>query len=142
MFLFKSGSTRQVNLALLVLRVVAGLTMAAHGYQKVFVYGFDGISAGFAGMGIPMASVAGPLVAVLELVGGVLVAVGVLTRPLALLIAFDMLVASTFVHLKDGFFAPKGVELTLLLLGAFLSIALAGAGSYSVDATLNRDNKQ
>lgn len=141
MFLFKSGSARQINLALLVLRIAAGLTMAAHGYQKVFVYGFSGISAGFAGMGIPMASVAGPLVAVLELVGGILVAVGLVTRPLALLIAFDMFVASTFVHLKDGFFAPKGAELTLLLMGAFLSIALAGAGSYSVDATLNRDNK-
>lgn len=141
MFLFKSASVRQVNLALLVLRVVAGLTMAAHGYQKVFQYGFSGVSAGFAGMGIPMASVAGPMVAVLELAGGILVAVGFLTRPLALLIAFDMFVASTFVHLKDGFFAPKGAELTLLLMGAFLAVALAGAGSYSVDASINRDNK-
>lgn len=141
MFLFKSATARQLNLALLVLRVVAGLTMAAHGYQKVFLYGFSGVSASFAGMGIPMASVMGPLVAVLELAGGILVAVGFLTRPLALLIAIDMFVASTFVHLKDGFFAPKGAELTLLLMSAFLAVALAGAGSYSVDASVSRDNK-
>lgn len=141
MFLFKSASARQVNLALLVLRVFAGLTMAAHGYQKVFQYGFAGVTSGFAGMGIPMASVVAPLVAILELVGGILVAVGFLTRPLALLIAIDMVVASLFVHLKDGFFAPKGAELTLLLMSAFLAVALAGAGSFSVDSSLNRDKK-
>lgn len=141
MFLFNSTTTRQLNLALLVLRIAAGLTMAAHGYQKVFQYGFAGVTASFAGMNIPMASVAAPLVSVLELAGGILVAVGLLTRPLAFLIAVDMFVASVFIHLPAGFFAPKGAELTLLLMSSFLALAFTGAGRYSVDASLNRENR-
>lgn len=133
MFFTKSATSRQIDFALLALRVSTGLTMAAHGYQKVFSIGTDKITSGFAGMGIPAASLAAPFVSYLEFVGGILIAVGFLTRPLALLLMFDMFVATTFVHLKNGFFSPGGVELTLLLLVNLLALALMGAGSYSVD---------
>ncbi|MEO7360060.1 MAG: DoxX family protein [Gemmatimonadaceae bacterium] len=141
MVLFKPGTAGQVNLALLVLRVIAGLYIATHGYQKVFQYGFAGVTQSFEGMGIPLAAVAAPLVSVLELVGGILVAAGVLTRPIALLLAVDMFVAATFVHLSAGFTAPKGPEMTYLYMASFLALALAGAGAYSVDALLNREKK-
>jgi len=52
----KVATPRQIDLALLALRVSTGLTMAAHGYQKVFTYGIAGITSGFTGTGIPLAS--------------------------------------------------------------------------------------
>ncbi|MEP6835911.1 MAG: DoxX family protein [Gemmatimonas sp.] len=137
MFFLKAPNSRQINLALLALRVSTGLTMAAHGYQKVFTFGVEKISGGFAGMGIPMSSIAAPLVSYLELLGGILIAVGFLTRPLAVLLAFDMFVASTFVHLKNGFFAPTGAEFTLLLMVNFLALTITGAGSFSVDSVVD-----
>jgi putative oxidoreductase len=51
------------SLALLVLRLAVGAVFIAHGAQKVFVYGFVGTSGSFAEMGVPMAEVAGPVVA-------------------------------------------------------------------------------
>ena len=142
MLFSKSVTPRQVDLALLALRVGAGLSMAAHGYQKVFTYGFSGVAKSFEGMGIPMASVAGPAVAVLELAGGILLALGLLTRPIALLLVFDMIGAMAFAHIQNGFFAPKGVELTLLFAVSFLALAIAGAGSYSVDGALGDRNRR
>lgn len=141
MFIFKTATPRETSFGLLALRISAGLYMAVHGYQKVFQFGFAGITQGFEGMGIPMAGVMAPAISILELVGGILIAAGVLTRPIALLLAADMFVAGTFVHLKDGWMAPKGAELVYLYMGAFLALAFAGAGQYSVDAAINRDKK-
>lgn len=133
MFVTKSATARQIDFALLALRVSTGLTIAAHGYQKVFSIGTDKMASGFASMGIPAASLTAPFVSYLELVGGLLIAVGLLTRPVALLLLCDMFVATTFVHLKNGFFSPSGVELPLLLMVNFLALTLMGAGSYSLD---------
>lgn len=142
MMLFsKPATSRQLDLALLALRIFTGLAMAAHGYQKVFTFGIAGITAGFSGMGIPAPSLMAPFISYLELVGGVLIAVGLLTRPLALLLMVDMFVAATFVHLKDGFFAPKGAELTLLFTVNFFVLLLAGAGSLSIDSVIRRNKE-
>lgn len=141
MFFTKTATPGQVNAALLILRVSTGLTMAAHGYQKVFVMGMEKMTGGFGSMGIPLPSVAAPFVSYLELIGGVLIAAGLLTRPLALLMVIDMFVASTFVHLKNGFFAPTGAELTLLLLTNFLVLTFTGAGDYSVDSAVGNSRR-
>lgn len=126
----------RVDLALLILRVIVGLIFFMHGWQKVFQYGLAGVSQGFAGMGVPLPGVTGPFIALLELIGGIALIVGVLTPVFAALLACDMVGAILLVHLKAGFFLPDGYEFALSLLGASLALALAGAGEYSVDGVL------
>jgi putative oxidoreductase len=126
----------RVDLALLILRVVTGTIMMMHGWQKVFQYGFAGVSQGFAGMGIPMPGIMGPFIALLELIGGIALIVGILTPVFAALLAADMVGAILFVHVSKGFFLPEGFEFALALLGACVALMLAGAGAYSVDGVL------
>jgi putative oxidoreductase len=122
-----------------VLRVVLGVVMIAHGWQKMAGGGLSGTGEAFAGMGMPAAGVTGPLVALLELVGGVAVLLGLLTPLVAGLYALTMLGAVTLVHAPNGFFASDGgVELTLVLLATSLYLAVAGAGRASLDSVLAR----
>ncbi len=136
MSIFQTASERQLNAALAILRSVVGVVFAAHGAQKLFVYGLTGVSAGFEGMGIPLASVVGPGVAILEFVGGLALVAGLLTRLTAAGLAAIMLGAMVLVHLPAGFFLPNGVEFVLVLFGASVVLALTGAGAWSVDARL------
>ena len=131
-------STRQTNIALAILRTVVGIVFIAHGGQKLFQFGFDGVSAAFAQMGIPLAGFVGPLVALLEFFGGIALIFGVLTRVVAFGLALTMLGATLLVHLAGGFFMPTGIELTLTLFGASLALAVAGAGGLSLDAAIAR----
>ncbi|BCW38338.1 oxidoreductase [Arthrobacter sp. StoSoilA2] len=123
--------------ALTVLRVIAGFLFAAHGWQKFNEFTIAGTQASFAQMGVPGASAVAPVVATLELVGGIALILGLLTRVFAALLAIDMLGALFLVHAPAGVFvANGGYELVLLFAGAALALALAGAGKISADNAL------
>ena len=138
MSVFRPASPAQLAFGLLALRLVTGIVFIAHGAQKIFVYGFDGVAGAFAGMGVPMAGVVGPLVALVELLGGLALVAGLLTRVAGAGLAVVMLGAVLIAHLSAGFFLPAGYEFALTLLGASLALAATGAGAWSLDALLAR----
>jgi putative oxidoreductase len=138
----RTPSARQLSIGLTVLRLALGATFIMHGGQKLFVYGFAGVSGAFAQMGIPMPGLLGPFVALVEFFGGIAIVLGLLTRLAALGLASTMIVAILTVHLKAGFFNPGGVEFPLSLLAAAATIAITGAGAFSVDAILGKRSSE
>ena len=133
MRLIRPASAGQLNLGLAILRVVTGIIFAAHGGQKLFVYGVDGVAGAFGQMGIPVAAFAGPAVALVECFGGLALIVGLLTRLAGFGLVVTMLGALLFVHARNGFFMPNGYEYVLALLGVAATLMVTGAGRYSLD---------
>ena len=125
------------TIGLTALRVATGFIFAAHGWQKYSQFTIAGTQAAFAEMGVPMAAVVAPVIATLELVGGIALILGLFSRPIAALLALDMLGALVLVHAPAGvFIANNGYELVLILGAAALSIALIGPGRISLDKAL------
>jgi putative oxidoreductase len=115
---------RYSEIAYTVLRVVAGLMFAVHGAQKLF--GFLG------GQKVPLASLFGAA-GVIELVGGLLIAVGLFASWAAFIASGEMAVAYFMVHAKQGFWPILNQgELAVLYCFLFLYIACRGAGRYAV----------
>jgi putative oxidoreductase len=135
--LFSTDPRRQ-GTGLAILRIIIGIVFMAHGGQKLFVYGFAGVTGAFTQMGVPLPGITGPLVAILEFFGGLALVIGLLTRLAALGLAIDMLGAILLVHLAAGFFLPNGYEFALTLLGASVALAVGGPGILSVDETIAR----
>ena len=127
------------SLGLLVLRVVVGGVFAAHGAQKIFEYTLPGTIGSFAGMGVPLPEIAAPVVAFVELIGGILLALGLFTRPVGILLAVDMVVALVAVHLPAGLWVGEGGYEFVAVLGvAALALAFTGAGRFSLDGAFLR----
>jgi putative oxidoreductase len=126
---------------LLLLRLVVGLTMAAHGSQKAFgVFGGDGFAAtadGFSALGYQPGILFALAAIVGELFGGLFLAAGLLTPLAAGGIIGVTVNAMVAVNLGNGFFAShNGIELPLILSGAALGLLLAGPGRYSIDSRI------
>lgn len=136
--LFGPVGARQVNVGLALVRIITGIVFAAHGYQKFFIYGLDGTTGAFTQMGIPAPGITAPLVAIVELFGGIALVIGFLTRLAALGLAINMLGAILLVRLKGGFFSPNGAEFEIVLFVACLALAIGGAGALSVDEAIAR----
>ena len=128
-------------LGLLILRLVLGLIVAAHGFQKLFGWwggpGMNGWVGAMNRMRIRPAVPWAWMSALAEVFGGLGLAVGLLTPLPGLAIAASMLVAIALVHWSRGFWATKGgYEFNLSILAGIAAIALAGPGAYSLDALL------
>jgi putative oxidoreductase len=126
---------------LLILRLVLGLTMAAHGAQKLLGWfggpGLDGFAARLAQLGVRPGRTWAIVSAVVELGGGLLVAAGLLTPVAALFLAGNLLVAILTTHIARGFWnRDGGYEFPLALLGGLVAVSLTGPGAASVDAVI------
>jgi putative oxidoreductase len=122
---------------LLVGRVLLGVVLIAHGWQKCAQYGIAGTAAAFAKMGVPLPAVSAGYAAVVELVGGLALLVGVGTVVAAALVVLDMLGAFVLVHITNGVFVQNnGFELVWVIAAAALMFIAVGAGRFSVDHVL------
>jgi putative oxidoreductase len=129
---------RWTGVLLSVLRIVAGLTFLEHGAQKL--------------LGFPPSMPGMPPVApftmlwtggVLELVGGALVVLGLLTRPAAFILAGEMAVGYWTFHAPKSFFpAINGGDAAILYCFVFLYLSAAGGGPWSLDALWRRGRGQ
>ncbi|MBV9452986.1 MAG: DoxX family protein [Rubrobacter sp.] len=124
----------------LILRVMAGIIMGIHGWQKLTEFGPANFGRLLADLGIPLGVFMGYVVTFAELIGGIFLIVGLLSRLAALMLAIEMIVTTLLVKTHVGFIAPPGsgagAELDLILLAAFLTILLVGPGRLAIDELL------
>lgn len=125
----RSQDRPAVDVALLVVRVVAGVIFAAHGAQKLFgAFGGPGLE-----KTVEMMGVMGYPVTIGEFFGGLGLVVGFLTRFSAAALIVTMVGAIAMVHGKNGFFLiAGGYEYNLALIGLLAPTLIAGPGWYAV----------
>ncbi|SFA81595.1 putative oxidoreductase [Cohnella sp. OV330] len=131
-----------MDTGLLIIRVVVGLLFVGHGAQKLFGmfggYGPKGTGGWMESIGIKPGVAMAVAAGLMELLGGALFTVGLLTPVAAALIALAMIGAIVKVHAPNGLWATaNGYEYPLVLLAIAIGVAFAGAGAYSLDSALN-----
>ena len=113
-----------------ILRIVAALLFIEHGTQKLF---------GFPIAGPPVLSPMLMMAAGIEAIGGLLLLIGLFTRPVALIMSGEMAVAYFMAHAPRGMYpVANGGDAAVLYCFVFLYLAAAGGGLWSVDATRAR----
>ena len=130
-----------MDLGLLILRVVVGLTLAAHGSQKLFGWfgghGIAGTGSFLEQLGFRPGKVQAFLSGMAEAGGGLLLAAGLFTPLAAAAVVAVMFVAAVSVGLPKGFFAQNGgFEYSMVLAAAALAVAFTGPGAFSLDGVL------
>ncbi|XEC93280.1 DoxX family protein [Paenibacillus tarimensis] len=126
----------QVEAGLLIVRLVLGITFVIHGIEK-FQMGIGNVSGWFGSMGIP--GFMAYIIAIIELVGGIAMILGLGTRIVGILFAATMIGAIFKVKLASGFTGNgqmAGYELDLALLAISVLLALSGSRLWSVDSLL------
>jgi putative oxidoreductase len=129
------------SIGMLLLRVVVGLTVAAHGAQKLFGsfhgHGIAGTTGFLESLGFRPARAHAYLLGGAETIGGCLLSLGLFTPAAAAVIIGVMTAATIVVHRPYGFFATDGgYEFPLLIAVVALTVALVGPGRYALDAAL------
>lgn len=118
---------KMVDVAFVLLRVVAGLLFLQHGGQKIFGWFGSGMSIG----ALPTLIV---IAGLLETIGGLLIVVGAFVRPVAFILSGEMAVAYFMAHFAKGFWPiQNGGEAAALFAFIFLFLAAQGAGKWSID---------
>lgn len=134
-----SPLARLAGIAPLAVRLIVGSIMFAHGLQKL-QGGPGNFAQGLVGMGVPLPVLMAYVVTFVEVVGGLLLIVGLLSRLSALLLTINLTVAVLLVKTGVGFLSPQGggvgAELDLALIAGLLVILFAGPGRLSVDHAL------
>ena len=124
-----------------LVRMTAGLMLVPHGWGKLFTEGgVDRLAGGLTKLGLEPAYPLAPYIALLELVGGILLALGLFTRLIAVLVIGFMAVAAFYVHLGNGFLWIKGgFEYPLFWGLVCVAIVIRGGGPMSLDAKIGRE---
>ena len=127
-----------LSAGLLALRLVVGLSMAAHGTQKLFGWfggpGLSGTAGFFQALGFHPGRLLAAVAAVTEMLSGLLIALGLL-GPLGPALMISVMLVAMSVHWSNGYFAQaQGIELSVLYVASALSLAFTGPGAYSLDA--------
>jgi putative oxidoreductase len=130
-----------LDYALVLLRLVVGLAVAAHGAQKLFGwfggYGIAGTGGFFESIGFRPGKLFAAAAGTSEFAGGLLIALGLFGAVGPMLVLSTMLVAMLTVHVKNGFFAQgNGIELPFTYAVVAIVLALAGYGTYALDTML------
>src|SRR3984885_15904205 len=123
------------DVGLLILRLVLGLTLAAHGYNKFFGGGrIPGTAGWFESIGMKYGKFQAVVAASTEISAGLGLAAGLLTPIPAAGVVALMVVAAWTVHRPNGFFIVKeGWEYNLVLALSAVAVATIGAGRFSLD---------
>ncbi len=133
-----------MNLGLLVVRLVLGLLFVGHGSQKLFGafggHGIAGTAGFFESLGLRPGRQAAIAAGLSELLGGALLALGLLTPLAAVLITAPMVTAILTVHGAKGVWnTGGGYEFNLTIIAVVFALAAVGAGAWSLDHVLGLD---
>jgi putative oxidoreductase len=126
-----------------LLRAGLGIILIAHGCQKLFgMFGGMGLNANaalFQRLGYSPGMFWGTLVGCTETVGGILLVLGLFTRPAALSIVIFMIFSIHFTSAKGFFWSNGGMEYSILILLVALVFMIRGGGEYSLDKSMPKE---
>ena len=130
------------DIAPVILRVVTGLIFTVYGYQKI-TGSIDQFGGFLVSLKVPLPIFFAYTVTAVELVGGIVLILGLLTHLSSKLLLIDMLVALFLVHVGKGFYVQQGgYEFVLILIAALLSLIITGPGKWALDNKLFKQNNE
>jgi putative oxidoreductase len=137
----KQVLTSENSFSALPLRLIAGIIFTAHGSQKLFAwfggYGLEGTGQWMESIGLAPGYLMAMMAGSAEFFGGLLLILGLLTRPTALVLAVTMLIAIFSTHFANGLFmSNNGYEFALSLFAITLALMFQGGGKLSLDRIL------
>lgn len=121
------------SITTLIGRLLLGVVLIAHGWQKLDTWGPSKTTEAFEGMGVPMPDITSQVATWVELAGGVLIILGLLVRFVGPLVFVVMVGAAYYAGHRGIFASDGGWELEAMIGAAALFLAAAGAGVLSLD---------